>query len=344
MTTQRIKELDLIRTVAIASVLMIHTSSFYVWFAKDFSWAGYFLYYAATSFSVPLFITLSGILLGLSTRAKGQNYFTTLKRRFIYICIPYVAWSIFYLLYQNQPLTLPTLLSHLAKGSAFFHLYFLSIIIQLYVLSPAFIYFSRREFRPHHLIVVFVAQLLIIELSKTFAPTIYNFLSKSFFIHWIFYFYAGCAIGSHYDRFKAIAENWRNAAIPLIFSILIYKIGDFYYATQIAQKAPIYSYAQVQSLENIPYTLLICAALVGFGFSTKCTHLDKGIQLISKGAFGIYLCHMFILRLLKEAFQIYEISFNNYIALLTFLLTLGTALIASTLIRKLPYGSLIVGK
>jgi surface polysaccharide O-acyltransferase-like enzyme len=340
---ERIKELDLVRAVAIIAVVMIHAASFYPWFNKNFSWNGYYVYHQVTSFAVPAFILLSGLLLTMTGKGREFSYIEFLRARFLYIFLPYCAWSAAYFIYRWDELSMQIAINDFITGRAFFHLYFVVIIIQLYLLFPLF-RFSAQKFKAPHILVAFLVQIGAIEAAKIMVPGLFAKLSATFFVHWIFYFYLGCVIGANYEAFKSLVEKNVSAVIGVMAAITVYKIGDFYYMTHFAKKAAFWGYAQVQTLENIPYTLGMVALCIFFGQRIQNQAMLTTVKIVAVNSFGIYLCHMFFLRWLKIPFEQYLITSSNALVLAVLTIALLASITVTTGLGRLPYGSLIVGK
>lgn len=82
---KRIFYLDLLRAIAILSVILCHAFQFY---PNDFHW-GYLAFINTFGyFGVPIFFILSGALL-LNKEIKPKNFY---KKRFSRIIFPYIFW------------------------------------------------------------------------------------------------------------------------------------------------------------------------------------------------------------------------------------------------------------
>lgn len=339
----RYAELDLVRAVSIIAVVMIHAASFYPWFNKSFSWSGYYVYHQVTSFAVPAFILLSGLLLTLGGDNKKFSYASFLKGRFLYIFIPYCVWSAAYFAYRWSEINPTVIANDFFTGRAYFHLYFVVIIIQLYILSPIFIWASKQV-RGEYILAAFIAQIVTLKIIAASSPWLYAKLGATLFANWIFVFYVGCAIGSNYEKFKALTERYIGAIIGVLAAISVYKIGMFYYMTQYSKKAHFWTYAQVQSLENIPYTVGTVALLIFMGQRIKNQIYLSSIKTVAVNSFGIYLCHMFFLRILKTPFESYGLVSGNTLVLAVLLTSLVASIATTAILGRLPMGSMVVGK
>ena len=153
----RLGALDVCRGLAILAVLFIHVSGHFLpalhparshvppnwaWFAlavpnQDAQWA------------VPCFLMLSAAVNALSL-ARGNDLGRYAKRRVQTALVPYLLWSAVYIAvnvfvkHQHAPGVRATL-TLLQNGTAYFHLYFFVLVLEMYVLLPFFVpLFQKR--------------------------------------------------------------------------------------------------------------------------------------------------------------------------------------------------------
>jgi surface polysaccharide O-acyltransferase-like enzyme len=135
----RLPQFDILRVAAALAVIAIHVTAAYV---GELPLA--YLWNHAVRFAVPLFIVLSGFLLNYTDGrdAKGTALVFYLKR-LDKILWPYIIWTFFYsclnayiLGQTNLLLFFSTLGKDLLWGTGYYHLWFLPIILQLYLLYP----------------------------------------------------------------------------------------------------------------------------------------------------------------------------------------------------------------
>jgi surface polysaccharide O-acyltransferase-like enzyme len=90
--------------------------------------------------AVPIFIFISGFLLHSIYRGKPLSPLTYWMKRLPKLFFPYILWSLgYYLIYMKMgyyPFDLSFILKGLLLGTFIYHLYFMVIIIQFYVLYP----------------------------------------------------------------------------------------------------------------------------------------------------------------------------------------------------------------
>src|SRR3972149_7591377 len=103
MTNNRIIFLDIMRIVAIYSVIIIHSTNFLKFAYNDVSmewwWIGN-LYHTFSSWAVPVLIMISGTLLLNPQKEYPIKIF--LKKRFKKVFLPFIFWGIIYLIWRYR--------------------------------------------------------------------------------------------------------------------------------------------------------------------------------------------------------------------------------------------------
>ncbi|MHC1681700.1 MAG: acyltransferase [Clostridiaceae bacterium] len=343
---KRIVELDLVRLLAAISVVMIHTSSFYPWFYKGEYVKQYFVYYQVTSYAVPLFICISGLLLSMKYKNKKLEYLPYLKNRIENVLIPYIIASLFYMAYSGELFkqSFVEIIVAMLLGKGFFHLYFIILIFQLYVIFPIFKYATSKIKSFTWFLPILLGQVVIEKLINMFLPSIANSVQDTFFAHWVFIFLLGCYIGENYQRFLEITDKYINGVMGIIGTILVYKAFNYYYVVFVTKAKPYYLVGQVQNNINMIYTIFILMVFIHFTQYIKGNRIQNIIIILSKNTFSIYLYHMIILRLFKYYIELYKISVNNTTIVLIISTSIISTIILSLLLNKIPFGYLIVGK
>jgi peptidoglycan/LPS O-acetylase OafA/YrhL len=95
-----------------------------------------------------VFVLLSAFVLTYSYRNRALERRTFWHRRYPLVVIPYVAWTVIYVI-ANGSLMSPwhataTVLTDLGDGGASYHLYFLAVTLQLYLVFPWVLRCIRR--------------------------------------------------------------------------------------------------------------------------------------------------------------------------------------------------------
>ncbi|MEI8345618.1 MAG: acyltransferase family protein [Candidatus Omnitrophota bacterium] len=130
---------DILRVFAIGAVVLVHVSADIIteWSAvpRSWWWAANF-YDSLARGAVPLFVMVSGALL----LPKVESYRDFFGRRFQRIFVPFVAWTVFYLLwrkfFEEPQMGFAEALKRVTNGDVHFHLWFLYLIAGLYLITP----------------------------------------------------------------------------------------------------------------------------------------------------------------------------------------------------------------
>jgi len=149
----KLLELEKMRGLAILAVVIIHvTAQATIQFPVG---SPLFLAYntlnSAVQFAVPMFLFISSVVLSYKLREGMEPLLDFYRRRLRSALLPYILWSLGYSLlrcWQNGQLVqffrLDQRLQELWTGTAYYHLYFLLIIIQLYLLLPLLVKLMGR--------------------------------------------------------------------------------------------------------------------------------------------------------------------------------------------------------
>ncbi len=235
---QRLQEFDILRVVATFTVIAIHITAAYV-LVSPLGYIGNQL----ARFAVPLFIILSGFLLYYADlnghRLSAGDFY---RRRFDRILWPYLLWTCVYvvmngLISGDIPLALTQLPGHLLWGTASYHLYFLVIVIQLYLLYP-WLRLAMQK-RPLWLFaisfILSMAAQYILFLAMTSQISLnpaYNKLFLVFFPVWIFYFILGMLAAEQKQLWQSSLKG-RTLLLSIIWiiSLAILFLDSYYNST-----------------------------------------------------------------------------------------------------------------
>ncbi|MFH0984844.1 MAG: acyltransferase family protein [Candidatus Omnitrophota bacterium] len=141
---------DVLRVFAMAAVVVVHVAADIIteWRSVPASgwWAANF-YDSLARGAVPVFVMISGALL----LPRTESYRDFFRKRFQRIAIPFIAWTVFYLLwrkyFQEPSLGLPEAAKRIASGEVHFHLWFLYLITGLYLVTPLLRVFTAHATR-----------------------------------------------------------------------------------------------------------------------------------------------------------------------------------------------------
>jgi surface polysaccharide O-acyltransferase-like enzyme len=185
---------DLIRTIAIFLIILVHVSQF-PYNLKEFTplaafnWYTIDVYAAVANLGVPLFIMLSGVLL-LDPVKADEPLKVFFKKRLAKIAVPWIFWTLAYSVWSyyvhGSDLSVGDLLS------GYFHLWFLYLLLGLYLATPILRILVKHI--DHHRFKYFIILWVI---GSFTTPFIHRFIGISYnpllfvFIDWVGYYLLG---------------------------------------------------------------------------------------------------------------------------------------------------------
>lgn len=286
----RLQEFDIIRVTAAFAVIAIHITAGYVT-ATSLAFALNQL----VRFAVPLFIIISGFLLYYQDSRKNifslSNFYL---KRFSRIIWPYLIWTIIYFIigiilsgvYLNWWNALAQIARHLLWGTACYHLYFMVIVFQLYLLYP----FLRTCMQKWPQIILIIALVLTV-FSQTLLyfdmmnivvlPRQYQSFYLVAFPVWIFYFVLGMYIALYHEQIQIRLSGWFWPIIILwCFSLVLLFIDSRLTGT----------YATSMRPSVIFYTVATYFLLYGLSHRLH-TRVGSWLSWLSQQSFLIFLMH-----------------------------------------------------
>ena len=316
------------------------------------------LFDIGTRFSVPIFFLISafGLFYGQNLSAPF-SYRNFLVRRTRTVVIPYLTWSLFYLVHDayHYGVGFPSLLSLpgiLFFGNAKYQLYFMVILIWFYLLIPLWRILLRA------LTIRSLAVLLILQVafdywsSYSTALNLYVYqLPKDtlwhdllFYrlnywpLHYIFIFLLGGFLALHFDTFRSwMARQWKNlyavGALSLILLLLWYYkliLYDGYTPVE-----AIFTAHQLSPL-GIFYTISASLALFAFFMRLPAERPAEHIfRLLGKHSYFIYLAHPLTITYLTMCIAARGYVLTAPIALCLYTATLILTLWGAVIVRSI---------
>lgn len=195
---QYIYEIHALRAFACLCVLLVHVSaSFYLMQNEQFNWLTFALNQLGR-FGTPIFSVISGFLLFYQVRRSGFHLKKFLHSRITKIVFPFLIWSSIYLLLNKFYFGISLkkgldpfdyIIEYLLLGGAYYHLYFIAMVIQFYFLFPLLQLVKSKKAWLVLLFISFIISLsylysniLGINITNEYMRKIYY--SKGFFIRW----------------------------------------------------------------------------------------------------------------------------------------------------------------
>lgn len=231
------------------------------------------------------------------------------RRRFLLIGAPYVIWTVIYsgLALITTPLSASAALIQLGRnlltGTAWYHLYFLLVTMQFYLLFPAFRWLLQVTRGWHHWLLAggAVAQVGINAGLHAAHPTgiaelLWHY-DGSFVGSYVFYLLLGGVAAMHADR----AHAWVRAhPMTVVVAFLVTGIAaEWWYLRSVRAGVPVPVASDVFQAVMVPWSLAVITALFALGAAwAQRQRTGLGSHLIkfsSDRSFGVFLVHPMLL-------------------------------------------------
>lgn len=275
------KKIQVIRGLAIAAVVAIHSNAGGVYAVLDRPFV---------NFSVAIFIFLSGYLTNIDVMDIKEFY----KKRIVRVAIPYVIWSVIYVVATKN---WDNVLKLLLTAKATVPLYFIFVYIQMVLITPLIsrLVHSRLSWigwciSPLTIVVVrYILPINGIELGFPFPGTI--------FLPWLIYYYLGILLG---NRIIDIRQSFKKTLLWYIIAIILaeaegliwYKYGNFDMAT---------TQLKISSMA-VAITAILMAYIYINSTNEADSLIEKALNGLGDASFGIYLSHILIIMVLNRLF------------------------------------------
>jgi peptidoglycan/LPS O-acetylase OafA/YrhL len=324
----KLYELDYMRFIACFAVMMVHITATGVeeYIHGSFPHILMLIINRSLKFTTPVFIFLSGVtsFYSYSSKNKKFNYFDFLKKRLPKILIAYLIWcAIYYDVYIRlgyYVMDINFFLESVLKGTMSYHLYFVIIIVQMYIIGPIFFFILKNSERK---IPILIFAGIITYLSAEFLR--YN-LSDRIFLKYMVFYMSGIYVTLEYNKYiQWIKKNTIFIILGYILMVIIYTAAAFY--NSVLNTFIWFIFSSISILLVYSIGLLMKDKLKGiYGF----------IKLFGQSSYYIYLMHPLILTIMIIYAQNNFLSVTNKILLYTFTVIPITVIscLAFTLIKN----------
>lgn len=297
-TSGKILYLEMIRIIAIFSVILLHCNSPFFTDAHMFeskTWWLTNIVNAISRFGVPLFFMISGYLL-LSSKT-ADNIVAFYKKRFLKIVPPFLIWSFIYYcnnyVMYHAPFTISDFLICMGTQNIVYHFWYLYTILFFYLLTP-FIKKIINQCNEKQLYIL----LFIIILPTTICP-VFNRLLQN----WCLYF---PMVIDGYWGFFLLGYLLGTYDLPKKYRQILYGIAILCVLLAILGTDRTSSHDEIDIFYSGGYqyhAFVISAAIFVFLKHTvpaiKNKLLSNTITKLGNLSFGLYLCHVFIIEKLN---------------------------------------------
>jgi surface polysaccharide O-acyltransferase-like enzyme len=341
---------DLIRTVAIVLVIMVHAAIEPHPIVQVMDQAEVFRWFTVNSYdgfaasSVPLFVMLSGALLLQPSKVEPIRVF--LKKRAVRLGLPFVFWGAAYFAWRffvnHEALSASSVVQGILTGP-YYHFWFLYMLAGLYLITPVLRVVTaqaeRRTIR-YFLVLLFVGTAVVplLVLVSGFAVELKLFAVTG----WIGYFILGYYLLSTRVRSRMLYVLYFTGFLSTI-------IGTY------ATTALVGGHTGLFFLDYLSASVILASATLFLlllkispnAFGTRFPRANRLIHFIGCSTLAIYLLHVMVLESFQKGYFGLQISVNTMnpifeIPLIT-IVTLFVSLGIVFLLKRIPVVKKLIG-
>ncbi|WP_170291768.1 acyltransferase [Heliobacterium mobile] len=323
-------------------------------------------------FAVPLFVFMTGMVI-------FYNYYDTLEypkfivRRTKEVIIPYLVWSLIYVFHgvpfpQDFLLFIKDVSQKILTGSTYYHLWFLVMIYQFYIVYPCFRSVAKQlepRLRSEKSLILLMVSLGAVYLGLTWLsssviprldnlggmPQFWSFFSEyrdRTFIFWFFYFVLGGLAGLTVNQWRNWVEKTflaNSLLCLLLFTRVTYEMWMQSYPTPAGY---VVNFNVSTSLKPSMALFSISAIIFLYGLTLRWTQKSNRVMeyldRLGKHSFGAYLVHALTLE--YTARVVYKFMQPLAITPKIVIILAGCVICAyyfSVLISQTPLAAYVVG-
>lgn len=347
---------DLIRTIAIVLVILLHAAiepnpsinimspqGLQLWWASD-------VYNSIARICIPLFIMLTGALL-LQPSKLNEPLRVFFKKRWARIGIPVLFWGLAYFAWQffvnKTALNADSILQGIFAGP-YYHFWFIYLLVGLYLLAPIL-----RVIVAHANWAIIKYFLLIWFVGTGIIPlfTLYgNISNQSFWFGQSVFIMTGMVgyfiLGAYVTKFRLRSSV---LVIILALSSIWTILGTYFVVGNLGEQYGQF-FLDASSFSVIFASVALFVLLAAVPSQTMETKYPRGnrvLKIISQNTLPIYLFHVMVLETLQKGYLGFQISVKTMNPIIEIpLITAVTLLICLVIIvplKKIPYIKRIIG-
>ncbi len=351
---KRILAIEYIRGIAMLGVIGIHTGSY----ALSNPHANIHLIALleiVSRFSVPIFFFVSAFGLFINHNFDAPfNYKHFFKRRCQGVLLPYITWSLLYMLHYSYSTGdygiwhAPLIYHFFLFGLGSYQLYFLVILLWFYLLMPlwrklAFIILKAPLKSLGLLLIAQIAinfyssYLLSVSFSNPNLMLAFQHRMSYWVIHYVFIFMMGAVCAVHYHTLLDWLEERKRLIIGFFAASLTAMLGVYYFLLfkcGYSPEAAINTNHQL-SPTGIIYTLAATLfLLLLFERIPLPSLMHKLLAKLGNYSYLIYLCHPMFMMYLEEYLRAHSLIMTAPITIAFYLIATILSIILTIIIQR----------
>jgi len=333
---KRLIHIDVIRTIAILFVVFIHTFILYNNYLGTFKKHVIFnsqytdlVYNFLNALMIPSLTLIAGYTFTFIQEKRKQPFDLMIKSKIKRLIIPTIIFGIIYtFLFQEFEIKLRSIVVIIISGVG--HLWYLPALFWMFIMGYYLEKYYHKMNNSFVLFISFIISLLIYGAPKTFG--------LAFSISLLPYFFIGILFWKNKELINKRLVNTKSILILSATYITIYILYITILFTNLNNILPQWFIHTMNVIlrtsGSIAFFIIIAAAIKN--------NINKHFNILVKYCFGIYIFHLFILKILISSFR-FESLFNEYIGfIILFLTTTIISLIVSILFQKTKIGKFLL--
>lgn len=302
-------ELDYMRFISCFAVIIVHITATGVdeYIHGSIPYTLMLLINRSLKFTTPVFIFLSGVTSFYSYINKNNkfNYIEFLVKRLSKVLFAYFIWCIIYYVSYIRlgyyAMDIGFFVKSVLQGTMSYHLYFVIIIVQMYIVGPIFYNILKNS---ENKVIILLFSGLITYLCAEFIR--FN-LSDRLFLKYIVFYMLGIFVTLEYNKYLLwIKKNKALIIAGYLILCLIYTLASYYNSVLTTLVWFLFSSVSV-----------FYVYLIGLLMKDKLKNIYSFIKVFGQSSYYIYLMHPLILTIMIIYAQNNFLSVTNKIILYT---------------------------
>ncbi|MDF2615747.1 MAG: hypothetical protein K0Q47_402 [Sedimentibacter sp.] len=287
--SDKLHELDYIRFIACLAVMIIHITATGVtgYIYGSFPHLVMLLINKSLKFATPIFVFISGVTSFYGNKNRELKYVPYLKRRLSKVLAAYILWCIIYYMayieigYYTWDINF--FIMSVLQGTMVYHLYFVIIIVQLYIVGPSFYYLLKSTDKK-------VAILIFAGIITLLSAEFIRFeLSDRLFLKYIVFYMLGIYVSLERDLFVSWIERHKmHVAACYLITGLANSVVSYY---DMSISTYIWFFYSIASVFFVYY--------VGLAMKELFSKYYSFIKLFGQSSYYIYLMHPLVLTVMN---------------------------------------------
>lgn len=371
MKKETIEEVTLLRSLAFLAIVLQHSIGEYIYRADIETPDAVMLamLFHLTRFGTPTFVFLSGLILFYNYYEK-LDYFSFVKKRFTDIVAPFVLWTVVYWIFaKNGNIFSADALKELGKQLILptygYHLWFITMILQFYLLFPLFVWcvakyretFINKFSQPNREKAVIWTVLIggalfagLTWLSYFFIPgmpegvgkAILEYRNKYFVFH-MFYFLLGAVAALGLPVWRLLSVRSLLVSAALFAGMYVWMGYEVLSHSMERMNLNVSTY-----LKPSTFFLIAAQMFLLYGAAVVLKERDgllrKTLMFIGTYSFGGFLAHALVLGLVARFTRPLQLAgFHLQATALTFIAVAAGSIVLAKLLSALPFGKWFIG-